>query len=319
MTTINEKGSGGLPLLKKKKKRNHQDLVFIISFLIYPLILFVVFYLYVNVNSIFLAFKNISFIGEETWVGFANFKKFIDYIGGANTRWAVGFVNSIKLYLISLIICLPLYIVLSYILFKKCFMHKQLRIIVMVPQIISGFIMCLVFKRFVEGSIPEFMIQVVGKETFPNLLRDAKYSFGTTLFYSIWVSFSTSLIVYPNAMNEIDDSVIEAAKLDGVGNMFQELWYILLPLIFPTISTFLITGFAGIMMNAGSIPTFFMYSAPQEAVNIGYLYWCEVANASTFNGFPLLAAGGLLMTLFVAPLTLLLRWALEKFGPDAEI
>ena len=129
----------------------------------------------------------------------------------------------------------------------------------MIPQIISGFIMCLVFKNFIEGAVPEAMKLLFGIEDFTNLLQDEKYTFGTTLFYTIWVSFSTSLIVYPNAMNEIDDGIIEAAKLDGVGNIFQELWYILIPLIFPTISTFLITGLSTIFTNAGSIPTFFMY------------------------------------------------------------
>ena len=34
--------------------------------------------------------------------------------------------------------------------------------------------------------------------------------------------------------------------------------------------------------------------------------------------YPMLSAGGLVMTLIVAPLTLLLKWALEKFGPSED-
>ena len=119
-------------------------------------------------------------------------------------------------------------------------------------------------------------------------------------------------------MTQIDDSILEAGQIDGVGNMFQELWYLILPLIFPTISTFLITGVAAIFVNAGSLPTFYMYSAPTSAANIGYLYWRDVANSSSYAGYPMLAAGGLLMTCFVAPLTMLVRWLLEKFGPTTE-
>ena len=310
-------------MLKTKKIRSGwlsaDDKIFIISFLAYPLILFAVFYVYVNFSSVLLAFKEYNFDDTYNWVLFDNFSNFIKMVSGFNTRWTVGLVNSLKMYIICLVICLPLYILLSYILFKKCFMHRTLRVMVMIPQIISGFIMCLVFRNFVEDAVPEAMKLLFGYEDFTNLLYDEQYTFGTTLFYTIWISFSTSLIVYPNAMNEIGDEIIEAAKLDGVGNMFQELWFILIPLIFPTISTFLITGFAALFTNAGSIPTFFMYDAPTNSVNIGYLYWVEIANSNTFSGYPMLAAGGLIMTAIIAPLTLLLRWALEKFGPQSDI
>ena len=298
--------------ISQKKLHDH---LFVASFLIYPLILFAVFYVYVNFNSILLAFKKYDFKGNYEWVEFENFTLFIENIAGGSALWAQGLVNSFRMYFISLIIYLPLYVFFSYILFKKCFLHKQLRAIAMIPQIVSGFIICMVFKKFVEGAIPDIAAKFFGKEGFPNLLQSPDYAFGTSLFYQIWISFATNLIVYPNAMTEIDDGILEAGKIDGVGNIFQELWYLILPLIFPTISTFLITGVAGIFTNAGSLPTFYMYSAPTSATNIGYIYWQQVANSTSYAGYPILAAGGLLMTFFVAPVTMLVRWLLEKFGP----
>jgi ABC-type sugar transport system permease subunit len=302
--------------MKKRisQKKLHDDL-FVASFLVYPILLFAIFYVYVNFNSILLAFKNYDFKGNWTWAQLDNFKSFIDNVAGGSATWTTGLKNSFLMYFLSLIICLPLYVFFSYILFKKCVMHKQLRAIAMIPQIVSGFIICMVFKKFVEGAIPDIALKFFKKEGFPNLLQSPLHAFGTSLFYQIWISFATNLIVYPNAMTEIDDGILEAGKIDGVGNIFQELWYLILPLIFPTISTFLITGLAGLFTNAGSLPTFYMYSAPTSAVNVGYLYWQQVANSTTYAGYPMLAAGGLLMTLFVAPLTMLVRWALEKYGP----
>ena len=302
---------------KIAQKKLHDNL-FVLSFLIYPIILFCVFYVYVNFNSIALAFRDYDFKGNYTWVQFEKFAEFIENIKGGSAAWKQGFINSFRMYFISLVICLPLYIFFSYILFKECLFHKPLRAIVMVPQIVSGFIICMVFKKFVEGAIPEIAIKFFGQESFPNLLQSPDHAFGMTLFYQIWISFATNLIVYPNAMKGIDDGILEAGKIDGVGNMFQELWYLIIPLIFPTISTFLITGLAGLFTNAGSLPTFYMYTAPSSSVSIGYLYWRDVANSSSYAGYPMLAAGGLLMTLFVAPLTLLVRWLLEKFGPTTE-
>ena len=34
--------------------------------------------------------------------------------------------------------------------------------------------------------------------------------------------------------------------------------------------------------------------------------------------YPKYAAGGIILTIIVAPLTILLKWALEKFGPATE-
>ena len=201
-----------------KTKLSKDDKLFIISFMAYPLILFAVFYVYANFSSILLAFRQYNFDETYNWVLFDNFKDFIELISGFSDRWTIGFQNSLNLY-----------ILLSYILYKKCFMHRVLRVIVMVPQIISGFIMCLVFKNFVEGAVPEAMKILFGMQDFTNLLTDPDYTFGTTLFYTIWISFSTSLIVYPNAMNAIDSAIIESAKIDGINNMYQELWYITLP------------------------------------------------------------------------------------------
>lgn len=308
--------------MKFDKKNINQNKLktysFVFFMLIYPMLLFCIFYIGVNLNSIAMAFKSISITGEETFVWFANFGSFIEKLVSDDTYVRVSFINSIKMYVLCLVISMPLYIFFSYILYKKCFGHRVWRAIVMVPSILSGFIMCLVFKKFATMGIPAMARSLFGAETFPNLLTDPQYSFGTNIFYMIWTSFSTSLIVYPNAMKEIDDEIIEAAAMDGVDNMFSELYHIILPLIFPTLSTFLITGFAAILSNGGVTATFYMYDAPMEVHNMGYYYWKNVAQSSSFNGYPELAAGGLLMTLIVAPLTILLKTLLEKFGPSCD-
>ena len=48
------------------------------------------------------------------------------------------------------------------------------------------------------------------------------------------------------------------------------------------------------------------------------LYFINIKNVSSFVGYPLLSAGGMIMTVVIAPLTILLKQLLEKFGPVAE-
>ena len=212
---------------------------------------------------------------------------------------------------------MPLYIFFSYLLFKHVPGEKFLRITIMVPSVLSGMIVALVFKKFIDDAFPDLMKAAFNLESFPLLLTERNYAFGTTLFYMIWVSFGINVIVYSNAMNSINPEIIESAALDGIDNMFLELWYIILPLIYPTLTTFIVTGFASILSNAGPIMTFYFNAAPSYLYNMGYYYSVQIVNGKTAT-YNMLAAGGLIMTLIVAPLTNLLKFLMEKYGPEAE-
>ena len=296
--------------------KKNAERAFIIGMVIYPLILFAVFYVYVNLNSLFLAFQNIDINGNVTFAGFQNFKTFIvSLINDPLT--SISFRNSFIIYGVNLVICLPLYILFSYMLFKKCLFNRSMRIVVMLPQIISGTLIGLMFTQVVDIAIPAAVQNITGKDRMISLLKNPDTALWTCIFYMIWVSFSTSLIVYPNAMSGINPEIFEAAQLDGVRNMFQEMKHIILPLIYPTVSTFLITGFAGILTNSGPLSLFWMYDAESEVYNMGYYYFVKIfGQSATYLDYPYLSAGGLLMTAFVAPMTYFIKRILERFEPE---
>ena len=291
---------------------------FMASILAYPLLLFVIFWLFVNVNSIFMAFQSETITGETTFVWFDQFGEFVNKVFSDGDIVNVAFFNSLIVYAINLVICMPLYILFSYLLFAKIPGTKLIRSIVMIPQIVSSMIISLLFKKFVDNALPAIALELFGVEEFPLLLNDADYVFQTMIFYMIWISFAFNLLVYTNAMNEVPEEIMESAHLDGVCNMFQELYYILLPSIWPTLTTFLVTGFAGILGNAGPLIAFYNTNAPAETYLMGYYYTVQVLLGNT-QSYNMLAAGGLLMTAIVAPLTFLLRWALEKYGPREDL
>ena len=310
---------------KKVSSQKKIRTIFILSFITYPLILFLIFYVYVNINSIRMAFYSIKLDGSWTFAKLDNFKQFIGGLTEEGNVIGMSMLNSVKMYFINLVICMPLYLVFSYMLFKQCLLHKGIRIIVMLPQIISGFVICMLFVNFISGDSAPIGLLFEKLNIFldengnaVDLLYSEDYAFATTIFYCIWMSFGMSLIVYPNAMKEISSEIIESAQLDGISNMFQEMYYIILPLIFPTLSTFLITGLAGIFTEAGSILAFYDVNAPDYVSNMGYYYAKLVMNANETT-YPMLSAGGLLMTLVVAPMVILVRHLLEKYGPSTEV
>lgn len=292
-------------------KKQIKKYVFVCSALAYPAVLFFVFWCGTSVTSLLMCFQKIDYAGNATWNGLENFKLFIKYFFGADDRVNIGAKNALILYALNLA-CLPLSILQAYLIFKKCWGHALMRALIMIPSIISSLLMGRIFMKVIDWALPSII------PNMPNLLQDPKYAFWTTWFYGFWASGSTALIIYPNAMNAVDKEIYEAAEIDGVSSMWQELWFIILPLMYPTLSTMIITGFAGAFMNASSLTIFYKYSAPVEAYTLGYHYFVQVANAKSQVAFPPLAAGGLLMTVVIAPLTLLLRWAMEKYGPSED-
>lgn len=306
--------------MERSKRNKLKKNLFVYSLIAYPLILFLIFYVVVNFNSILLAFQTIDGSGKS-FAGLNNFKTFLSEMFGEGNLLSYSFINSIKMYFINLVVCMPLYVFFSYLLFKKCFLNKTVSFLVMIPSIMSGLVIALIFVNFIGSNGPlTFIMERTGWNggKWLNLLYDEKYAFGTTLFYMIWLSFATSLIVYPTAMRGINPEVLESAKIDGISNMFQELWYIILPLIYPTLTTFLITGFAAIFSTSGPLLEFYYTAAPDYVSNMGYYFTKMILVDGTEFSYPKYAAGGIILTIIVAPLTILLKWALEKFGPATE-
>ena len=174
-----------------------------------------------------------------------------------------------------------------------------------------------VFVEFVNVVIPG-IAQLTTGESMIGFITNPPTSktFGTVLFYCVWIGFGGSILLYVGAMNNIPDSVSEACKLDGA-NLFQEMIYIVLPLIYPTFVTFMVVGVGGILTNQMALYAFFGPEAGQSIQTFGYYLFRRTKMAGE-SDYPFLATLGLMMTAIVAPLTFLVKWGLEKIGPSLE-
>jgi len=304
--------------MKKISKITVKKYVFVWLIMAFPVANFLVFWLYANFGSLVMAFQSRDFMGNVTgWVGLENFRQFLDDIINSPII-SVAFRNTFIYAGNTFFVIMPLQLFFSYYMFRKFPLHGVVKFILMLPAIISGFVVCLVFKKFVEGALPTIMFTFFGIENFPNLISDVRYGLGTMLFYEVWLSFTTTLIMYSNAMNQIDDSVLESAKLDGVNEGLQEFFTICLPLIFPTLTTFLVVNFSGFLNFSGPLVAFFRFNAPQQYQSFGYWMYINVAATQSQIMYPYMAASGFLLTIVMAPLTFLLKHVLEKYGPSAD-
>ena len=304
--------------IKSMKTKRRNELIFFICLVAYPLLQFSVFYVGVNVNSIVLAFQkfnidtaNYDFIGFENL--FDNFKQFFQEFQDPNSNMKMATLNSLKIYLCSLLIGLPLNLIFSYFMYKKVPGHGFFRVILFLPQIISSLVVSLMFRYFVENGLAH--PNVLGR----NLLIEEATGFGTMIFYCIWAGFGSQILIYSGAMSGIDVSVVEYGQLEGI-SLFQEFIYVTLPLIYPTITIFLVSGIAGFFTNQAGLFNFFGTGADKHMQTLGYVFFVKIFKSETasYARYPYASAAGLLFTIVAAPITIIVKNLLEKFGPSVE-
>ena len=227
--------------------------------------------------------------------------------------------NSFILYLVGLFVGSTLAILFSYTIFKKIKGYQFFRTMLFFPSIISPIVMVLIFRNFIGSALPYIIQNLTGATQPPlGLLSNPETQFGTLMFYSVWFSFGTSVLLYSGAMSGINESVIEAAKMDGA-NDFRELVSIVLPLIFPTFSTFIIVGIAGIFTNQMGLFSFYGTKAISfDLYTVGYYLYRETALIAGNAGYPPVAALGVCISIFTIPTTFLVKYLLKKVGPKVD-
>ena len=295
------------------KKR--QTMIFYYSMIALPLLQFLIFYLYINLSSFTMGFQEYSYeTGKYTWLGFDNFLKiFDDFKRLEYLRNSV--VNSLELFIWTMIFCSMLAILFSYYVYKKQLGSSLFKVLLYLPNILGGVVVVIMFKFFVENAYPELIMRLFNQKV-EGLLANPETTRGTILFYTIFTSFGGQVLVYSSTMSSISDSIIESAQLDGITPL-KELIYIVLPSIWFTFVTFMVSLVVGIFTNQMNLFTFYDQYADYSLFTFGY-YLFRGVKLAEYKDFPYLSAMGLLLTAIAVPLTLFVRWALTKFGPSRD-
>ena len=295
----------------RKHKGDTGELIFYISLISLPILQILVFYFYVNINSFAMAFQKYDVLEEKfIWTGLDNFERLWSEL----TKTSIirdAFLNSLMVWVSTSLLCTFLCILFSYYIYKKWVLAKTFKFFLFLPSVLPGILLTIVFKFFANEAIPGYLTEIFGKNIDP-LLIGQKTLFPTVLFFSVFMGFGGQLLIYTGAMGQIAPEIIEAGKVDGVSAP-REFFSIVLPMILPTISTFLVAQIAGLFTNQAGLYSFFMDKAEYENYTIGY-YLFVLVNG-TGNGktmYTYASALGLVCTCIAFPLTMLARHFLNK-------
>ena len=294
-----------------KKKIKDRQLRFYILMLIFPLAQFVVFYIGVNLNSFLLAFQNYN-VGTSSfeWVGLANFRRlWTEFTEFSTLRDALG--NSLIVWFFTSFMGTVIAVFFSYYVYKRFSLHGFFKVLLFIPSILPAIILVMIFKTFVNEALPAIG-NLLGLEIGSLMTLDSQMKFPMAVFFTVWASFGTQVLLYTGTMEQISPSVIEAGQLDGA-TPFREFWSIVLPEVMPAINTFLVVGIAQIFVSQANLWSFFNWELFPKEGTLGYYMFLLVNKAEYgLSEYGYASALGLCCTLIAIPLTWIVRHFLTK-------
>ena len=313
---------------KKTLKRNTKRNLFFGVMIIVPLIIFIIFYGTINVNSLMLAFRKYEAVEGQvgykiSFAGLYNFKivfKMLSY--GENWKMVT---NSLILWVFKLCVGLPMSIIFSYYVYKKMFGSRFFRVVLFLPNIISNLIMVYLFRYLVNNAF----VTVFGLKL--GLLDSPKTNFATILFFNLWLGFAGQTLMFTSAMSSIDESIVEAAQVDGITPV-KELIYITIPMIFYTFTTFVILSIAEIFVDQMSLMTFYdkfsilpylktvgyyLFQQAYESEIIPTTHWLTNPDRGKLS-YSELAAFGVMISAVIIPISFGTRKLLDAVGPTEK-
>ncbi len=298
------------PVRTAKQINDRRDLLFVLCLIAFPALQFVVFYVVTNINSFVLAFQNYDATTGFQFAGLENFKQvFYDLFHSKEVIKSM--LNSFLVYAVHLAVSLVLCVLFSYYIFKQYVGHRVFKIMLFLSSIISMLTLCMIFRYFADEAVPELAFKFFGIE-LAGLFSNAETRYGALMFVYIFFGMGTSMLMYVGAMSGIDQSMLEAAQIDGAGD-WDELTKIVLPQIYPTIKTFLVCGTAMLFTDQFNLFNFYGIGADINYSTMGYYFYKLTIQGKEY--YPYVAAFGLLVSAVLIPATIALNKYMDKRNP----
>ena len=244
--------------VKKKSLLEQVLLNWRIYMFLLPTLIWYLVWCYFPMYGILTAFKDYSVFkgvwGSE-WVGLQNFRTFFEsQYAGRVIR------NTLMINIYNMLTVFPLTIVLALLLNElKCKWFKSsVSTMLYLPHFISTVVvagMVVTFLSPSSGIINVIIEKFGGDKTY--FLARPEYFRTIYNVMSGWQSIGFGTIIYTSALCGIDETLYEAARIDGASKL-RQIWHITLPGIAPTISIMLIMK-VGSLLSVGSDAILLLY------------------------------------------------------------
>ncbi|GCD83592.1 carbohydrate ABC transporter permease [Parageobacillus thermoglucosidasius] len=193
------------------------------------------------VFAIFLAFHKVQLLGTTTFefVGLDNFERIAH-----DARAKIALWNTLK-YVVIVVPCQTiLALVLAATLNAGLKGQKFFRIVYFLPTLTSSAVLTLIFMwMYNQNGLINHVLKLLGLPTY-NWIGDPDVALTAIMIMNIWSTAPYFMVIYLAALQDIPDSLYEAAELDGA-NALQKFWYVTVPYLRPVTSFVVIMGLIG--------------------------------------------------------------------------
>jgi len=292
--------------IRRKRLKTH---AFVYSLIFAQLVIFCIFYIGVNANSIIMAFQKQTPAGVNVWT-MENFVRFWSGLqrGG---EILIALRNTLIFFLFGYVM-IPIGFATTYFFFKKIWGYRVFRIVFFLPSVISAVVWTTIYREMIgpDGPVAKIHMALAGLSQPEIYLADTRYALLFVVLYSFWLGLACNYILFSGAMTRIPDGVLEAAKLDGVG-WFRELTRIILPLVFPTFATLIILHTTTLFTASGAI--LLLTGGAYKTNTVSYLIFSNVfGKIGSSNTYNYASAVGLVFTLLTLPVVFMTRKLLNR-------
>ena len=301
-----------------KKKQRIRDRIWrdrYLYLMILPFVLWFIFMYYLPMYGIVIAFKDYSIlkgIGGSPWVGF---KHFTDFFTKNHYAWRI-IRNTLLINVYSILFTFPLPIILA-ILFDEL-RSKKYKTFAQTISYMPHFISTVVVAGLVVTMLSptQGIINIILEKL--GLINEkiyflAKPQYFRTIYITMgaWTGVGFSSIIYTSAISSVDETLYEAARIDGASRL-QKIMKITLPSILPTIAIMFITRIGG-LLSVGSETILLLYKEiTYETADVISTYTYRMGLTSRRPQFSPSAAIGLMNSVISLMLVAIANYVSKK-------
>ena len=312
MTTVQDRpASGGQALaqmpaerrdsvLRRFRRASPFALIYSAAILIFYTIIFIIPF----GTGIWLAFQNWDFITNPKFVGLRNFTKaFTDqYFWQALEKTLLFSVVEISL---GLTLALLFALALSQIFGKWQNIYLSLYYLpVITPLVVSIYLWRWLYRP--TGGAFNTLLSSVGLPEQPFLASPQQALWAITVVI-IWAHLGTGIVLFLAGINDVPESLFEAARLDGAG-FWQSFFRITLPLIRPVLVYQMVVSVIGTVQM---FEAFFLIPGPGFSTRTLALYTYELGFRALNLGYGAAVSLIIFVMLLGATVFQLNRWRIE--------
>ena len=296
---------------------------FVYLLIAFPVLQMAIFWFYVQISGISLAF-----LDESGSLSFAAFKDAIDVFGG---RSSFGFsvpqmlAKSVFIWISTHVVLNIIAILSTFILTRHMIGSKFFRVCYIIPGLLGAVVFVAIMQEFyADDGILVALSQKIGIKLPFEIIREGFLGNESTAFPTLMVQMyiwglAGGGLILSGAYMRIPNEIYESANLDGCG-FFREAFQIAIPCVWPTISTMMIFSLCSIFTADFSMYLYSNGTGARGMNSIGfynYFLQVKIANGDT-SLYSYASAFGLCLTVITLPLVFLGRWILSKMNEIVE-